>query len=538
MSLNNFLNDTSFGGGSWADEVEDTIGTQPLPAPERPGMGSSSFGADRSFVRSSAPLPIPTRPPFTAHVGNLPYDATMEIIEEFFDGCGVQSVRIIEDREMQRPKGFAYVEFHEQDGLKKALDRDGEQINGRYVKVKVADSPRGGDFNRDLSDWTRKGPLTDLPDRGGDRRMGDFGDRRAPRDMEGGGPPRDFGNWERRGPLSPIAPEAPSMSREGSRARNDVRTGSMRERHQSPAWGEGRGDGSRPPYEARERTERAPTAAERDNAWRSSMKPDARAMSPALSRDGSEAPSSPAASSATPAGRPKLNLTKRTVPETTETPPAAASADSSKPNPFGAARPIDTRARERAIAERKEKELKEKQEAEEKAKEERRLAKEAAAKAEAEAAAEAAAKQEETAKAAEAAAAAEEAAPAAEAAKADEAGEKPADNGETKEQTLPVRAREPRPRADPNSRAAESGNWRATSAPRGAPSGPRRGGGRGGRNDGPRPQRNGSNQQQPPTPTAAEPAAPAAPAAPVQDEDGWTTVPNKGGRRQGRPVAS
>lgn len=64
----------------------------------------------------------------------------MEIIEEFFDGCGVQSVRIIEDREMQRPKGFAYVEFHEQDGLKKALDRDGEQINGRYVKVKVADS--------------------------------------------------------------------------------------------------------------------------------------------------------------------------------------------------------------------------------------------------------------------------------------------------------------------------------------------------------------------------------------------------------------
>lgn len=91
-------------------------------------------------MRSSAPLPIPTRPPFTAHVGNLPYDATMEIIEEFFDGCGVQSVRIIEDREMQRPKGFAYVEFHEQDGLKKALDRDGEQINGRYVKVKVADS--------------------------------------------------------------------------------------------------------------------------------------------------------------------------------------------------------------------------------------------------------------------------------------------------------------------------------------------------------------------------------------------------------------
>lgn len=380
--------------------------------------------------------------------------------------------------------------------------------------------------------------------------MGDFGDRRGPREpMEGGGPSRDFGNWERRGPLSPVAPAAaPSMSRDGSRARDDVRTGSMRERHQSPAaWGEGRGDGSRPPYEARERAERAPTAPERDNAWRSNMKPDARAMSPSLSRDGSEAPSSPAAASATPAGRPKLNLAKRTVAEPADTPPAAAGADSSKPSPFGAARPIDTRAREQAIAERKQKELKEKQEADEKAKEERRLAKEAAAKAEAEAAAEAAAKEEETTKAAEAAAAAapataEEAAPAAEAAKADEAAEeKPADNGETKEQALPTRskeAREPRPRADLNSRAAESGNWRSSGAPRGAPSGPRRGGGRGGRNEGPRPQRNGSNQQQPPTPTASEPAEAAAPAAPVQDEDGWTTVPNKGGRRQGRPVAS
>lgn len=404
---------------------------------------------------------------------------------------------------------------------------------------------RGGDFNRDLSDWTRKGPLADAPDRGGDRRMGDFGDRRAPREpMEGGGPPRDFGNWERRGPLSPIAPtEAPSMSREGSRARGDVRTGSMRERHQSPAWGEGRGEGSRPPYESRDKPERAPTAAERDNAWRSNMRPDARAMSPSLSRDGSEAPSSPAAASATLAGRPKLNLTKRTVTEASDTPPAAAGADSSKPSPFGAARPIDTRAREQAIAERKQKELQEKQEADEKAKEERRLAKEAAAKAEAEAAAEAAAKEEETAKAAEAAAAAapetaEEAAPAAEAAEADEAGEKPADNGETKEQALPTRAKEPREpkaRADPNSRAAESGNWRQSSAPRGAPSGPRRGGGRGGRQEGPRPQRNGSNQQQPPTPVAAESAEPA---APTQDEDGWTTVPNKGGRRQGRPVAS
>lgn len=91
------------------------------------------------FMRSMAPTPLPTRPPFTAHIGNLPYDATMEAVEEFFEGCGVSSVRIIEDRELQRPKGFAYVEFHELDGLKRALDFDNSPLNGRYVKVKVAD---------------------------------------------------------------------------------------------------------------------------------------------------------------------------------------------------------------------------------------------------------------------------------------------------------------------------------------------------------------------------------------------------------------
>lgn len=58
---------------------------------------------------------------------------------EFFDGCSVVSVRIIEDREMQRPKGFGYVEFTDLDGLKKALDLDGESFQGRMIKIKIAD---------------------------------------------------------------------------------------------------------------------------------------------------------------------------------------------------------------------------------------------------------------------------------------------------------------------------------------------------------------------------------------------------------------
>lgn len=63
----------------------------------------------------------------------------METVTEFFEGCDVASVRIIEDREMMRPKGFGYVEFSSVDGLKKALDLDGQSFQGRMIKIKVAD---------------------------------------------------------------------------------------------------------------------------------------------------------------------------------------------------------------------------------------------------------------------------------------------------------------------------------------------------------------------------------------------------------------
>src|SRR4051812_31135277 len=83
-------------------------------------------------------------------------------------------------------------------------------------------SGAGGDSTRDFSDWSRKGPLPDLPSRGGDRRTGpsDFADRRPPRETPTDEAPRDFGNWERKGPLSPLPQqERPTAAREHSRPR-------------------------------------------------------------------------------------------------------------------------------------------------------------------------------------------------------------------------------------------------------------------------------------------------------------------------------
>jgi translation initiation factor 4B len=92
-----------------------------------------------------------------------------------------------------------------------------------------------------------------------------------------------------------------------------------------------------------------------DNQWRSKMRPDA-------------APKEPTSPTA-PASRPRLNLQKRTVPETDSTP--AAGAGDSKASPFGAARPIDTATREREVEERRQLVLRQKKETEEKAKAEK-----------------------------------------------------------------------------------------------------------------------------------------------------------------------
>lgn len=90
-------------------------------------------------VRDPGPQQLPEKAPFTAHLGNLSYDVTSDAVTEFFEGCDVINVRIVEDREQQRPKGFGYAEFADVEGLKKALTMDGETFQGRNIRIRVAD---------------------------------------------------------------------------------------------------------------------------------------------------------------------------------------------------------------------------------------------------------------------------------------------------------------------------------------------------------------------------------------------------------------
>ncbi|RDW88514.1 hypothetical protein BP6252_00546 [Coleophoma cylindrospora] len=569
MSLGAFLTDEKM--GSWADEMEDMPvysrtsgyggGERRTYSSTTGTYGSSSMGG--YSVREE--LPLPDKPPYTVHLGNLSFDATVGDVQDFFADCECTNVRIIEDKLEMKPKGFGYAEFGSLDGLKKALTLNQSQFQGRNIRISVADPPKDRDRPdaRELTDWSRKGPLPDLPGRGmNDRRGSDrggfgsgrtFGDapgsdyggeRRERRDPfpEGDGKVRDFGNWERKGPLSPL-PQQERGPREGGRPRtNDGPKGEFKERKSSPAaWGEGRAqgsqDGSRPPrreFQERPAVERAPTAAEQDNQWRSKMRPDAPASkSPAPSREGSEAPSSPAPVAAVLAGRPKLNLAKRTVSEAPDlASPSSASGDA-KASPFGAARPIDTAAKEREIEEKRLAAIREKKDADDKAREEK---KEAAAKA--------------AAKTAEAEAA--ESDKKSETLQQDESADADIENESANGKVVDDKAVKPKevvrdarpkpsdtgawrrpsggPPRDDDSRGARGGRGRVDSYSRGG-----RGGARGGRDN-----TNGSA-----SPRAQAPPSPAMePEAAALEEDGWSTVskPRKnqrGGNNQaGRAIAS
>ncbi len=60
----------------------------------------------------------------------------------------VTDVVVIKDRETGKSKGFGFVTFDTDDSAESALEKDGEELNGRPMKVNIAkpkeSRPRGG----------------------------------------------------------------------------------------------------------------------------------------------------------------------------------------------------------------------------------------------------------------------------------------------------------------------------------------------------------------------------------------------------------
>ncbi|GES83664.1 RNA-binding domain-containing protein [Rhizophagus clarus] len=353
MSLTEFLADQST--GSWADEMED-LPSAPAAAfsdygdhedRQKSGFGDrrSGFSDRRTYSRDSRyesrespresrfssrperiPQELPTSPPYTAHIGNLPYDLTEGQVKRFFNESKILNIRILRDKENDKPKGFGYVEFEDLESLTKALQLSGENLGNRPVKISVADPPRERE-DRTAGEWRRKMPReTQAPSPRSDRFGSNdkFGHREDKWGERGGGF-RDRVDRFDRGERD-RGDRFDRMDR--SIERNDRGGNDKLERKGDTEWRGGGFNNSRS-SSFRERRSEERYATDTDTS---------------------------------PPMRKKLELKPRSS--------AAVSNEniaprSSKPNPFGEARPIDTDEALRRVEERrkqKEQEQKEKEE--------------------------------------------------------------------------------------------------------------------------------------------------------------------------------
>jgi cold-inducible RNA-binding protein len=82
------------------------------------------------------------------YVGNLPFSATEGSISDLFSQIGgVDSVRLITDRDSGRSKGFGFVEMASDEDAEKAIaELNGKEFEGRALTVNEArpQEPRSG----------------------------------------------------------------------------------------------------------------------------------------------------------------------------------------------------------------------------------------------------------------------------------------------------------------------------------------------------------------------------------------------------------
>lgn len=428
ISLAEF-NESAGGGSNWADEMDDMPSAQPGFASAQPGFASSSGGyggssggyggssggyggSERRTYESSAPrdpifatnsrgsemekagwttraeVPMPDRPPYTAYIGNLSFDASEAEIGEFFAGANanVKSVRLMRDRETDRPRGFGYVEFSDLESLKTSLSMTGSPLAGRDVRITVAEAPKQGfgdrEPERDL-DWGSargaRGPLPPLEraSRGYESRgasggyesrgAGGYESRGGGYESRGGG-----GDFESRGGGYESARREyePREARAPREPERDLDWGSARTRGPLPPAENSEREGgyqSRGPVGERRESERRPYGERRDSERRE------RDSGPELDWSSRRGPISPSVdgTSAAPLERRKLSLAPRSAADGANTPASQASPVSTRASPFGAARAVDTSGAEKK-AEEKRQQLQKEREAANAAREEKK----------------------------------------------------------------------------------------------------------------------------------------------------------------------
>jgi len=74
-------------------------------------------------------------------VGNIPFAASEQDITGFFEKFGeIVNMHRPMDRETGRPRGFAFIEFDSQEAMQAAIAANGEEMQGRPLRISVATS--------------------------------------------------------------------------------------------------------------------------------------------------------------------------------------------------------------------------------------------------------------------------------------------------------------------------------------------------------------------------------------------------------------
>ncbi|XP_056130997.1 eukaryotic translation initiation factor 4Ba isoform X2 [Lampris incognitus] len=394
LTLTDFLAEDSGGNApapsyptkstSWADETDDLDGDVSTswhteedmyraPPIDRSILPTAPRSAREPNIDRSC---LPRSPPYTAFLGNLPYEVTEESIKDFFRGLAISAVRLPrEPSNPERLKGFGYAEFDDVDSLLRALSLNEENLGNRRIRVDIADQSndkerdnghmggrdRGGrmaDMGPDKtdSDW-RARPSAD--DEGPPKRDDAFGERSRDRfesDRYRDGPRRDNDRYE--GGRDRYRDRYDDRDRRDRYDDRDRRGGyEDRDRRDYDRGGfDSRSGGSRRAFGSGFRRdyddnrgsndrygERDRYGGDRDDRYdRREERREERA----------------------PLQRPKLNLKPRSVPKEEEeqgggsssVPVTTQSSGSRSSSIFGGAKPVDTAAKEREVEERLKKE--------------------------------------------------------------------------------------------------------------------------------------------------------------------------------------
>lgn len=334
---------------SWADDVEDDhegfssrSNKDPVILPTAP-RAARGPGIDEEN--------IPAGPPYVAYISNLPYDVDETDLTDFFADMRISNMRLPKDA--NKIRGYGYVEFEDRQSLIDALSMTNTTIKTRRVRIEVSNSSnderRGGRMGRDnrrdnyddpertSGDW-RSGPREELLD--GDSYRGRYDNRDRRDDRERYEYDNKPGAWRERDSSdkgSSFKDRGGFRDDDKDKDRDWGRYGDRGSRERSDIFGPRRNYGDSD-WERDRRQDRPSQDAKSESRTRPKLQlqPRTKPVEPIVVAEEPEAESSAES-------KPAKSGSTQQAPAPTSAPAA---------NIFGAAKPVDTAAKEREIEER------------------------------------------------------------------------------------------------------------------------------------------------------------------------------------------